>query len=95
VAQLLRLLPDEVIVSELRSLEGIPAAMERVLEQKERIHDAVTRLIKGKQHWAVVGSGPNKAAADEIRIKLSELCYRPSPPMSSRTRSTSTCPQNP
>jgi len=23
-----------------------------------------------------VGSGPNKAAADEIRIKLSELCYK-------------------
>jgi glutamine---fructose-6-phosphate transaminase (isomerizing) len=23
-----------------------------------------------------VGSGPNKSAADEIRIKLSELCYK-------------------
>ncbi|HCX02245.1 MAG TPA: glutamine--fructose-6-phosphate aminotransferase, partial [Syntrophaceae bacterium] len=29
-----------------------------------------------KKFWAVVGSGPNKAAADEIRIKLSELCYK-------------------
>jgi len=29
-----------------------------------------------KRYWAVVGSGPNKAAADEIRIKLSELCYK-------------------
>ncbi len=27
-------------------------------------------------YWAIVGSGPNKAAAVEIRIKLSELCYR-------------------
>ncbi|MEQ8216438.1 MAG: glutamine--fructose-6-phosphate aminotransferase, partial [Smithellaceae bacterium] len=26
--------------------------------------------------WAIVGSGPNKAAADEVRIKLSELCYK-------------------
>ena len=34
------------------------------------------RLAKGKRYWAVVGSGPNKAAADEIRIKLSELCYK-------------------
>ena len=31
---------------------------------------------KQKRYWAVVGSGPNKAAADEIRIKLSELCYK-------------------
>ena len=31
---------------------------------------------KQKKYWAVVGSGPNKAAADEIRIKLSELCYK-------------------
>ena len=29
-----------------------------------------------KKFWAIVGSGPNKAAADEIRIKLSELCYK-------------------
>jgi glucosamine--fructose-6-phosphate aminotransferase (isomerizing) len=29
-----------------------------------------------KKFWAIVGSGPNKTAADEIRIKLSELCYK-------------------
>jgi len=34
------------------------------------------RLASTKTYWAVVGSGPNKAAADEIRIKLSELCYK-------------------
>ncbi len=34
------------------------------------------RPAKQKRYWAVVGSGPNKAAADEIRIKLSELCYK-------------------
>jgi glucosamine--fructose-6-phosphate aminotransferase (isomerizing) len=27
-------------------------------------------------HWAVVGSGPNRVAAEEARIKLSELCYK-------------------
>ena len=26
--------------------------------------------------WAVVGSGANRIAAAEVRIKLSELCYR-------------------
>ena len=34
------------------------------------------KTAKQKRYWAVVGSGPNKAAADEIRIKLSELCYK-------------------
>ena len=33
-------------------------------------------MARHKRYWAVVGSGPNKAAADEIRIKLSELCYK-------------------
>ena len=27
-------------------------------------------------NWSVVGSGPNRVAANEIRIKLSELCYK-------------------
>src|SRR5207253_5673802 len=26
--------------------------------------------------WAVVGNGPNRVAAAEVRIKLSELCYK-------------------
>jgi glucosamine--fructose-6-phosphate aminotransferase (isomerizing) len=41
--------------------------------------DAIAASVKktaGKRFWAIVGSGPNKAAADEIRIKLSELCYK-------------------
>jgi glucosamine--fructose-6-phosphate aminotransferase (isomerizing) len=50
--------------------------MGKVLARKEEIRGAVERLVKGKRYWAVVGSGPNKAAADEIRIKLSELCYQ-------------------
>ena len=29
-----------------------------------------------KRYWAVVGSGANKVAAEEVRIKLSELCYK-------------------
>lgn len=33
-------------------------------------------MAKQRRYWAVVGSGPNKAAADEIRIKSSELCYK-------------------
>ncbi len=29
-----------------------------------------------RRYWAVVGSGTNRVAAAEIRIKLSELCYK-------------------
>ena len=29
-----------------------------------------------RRYWAVVGSGPNTVAANEVRIKLSELCYK-------------------
>src|SRR5690606_7722152 len=29
-----------------------------------------------RRYWAVVGNGPNAVAAHEVRIKLSELCYK-------------------
>ena len=29
-----------------------------------------------RRYWAVVGNGPNRVAAEEVRIKLSELCYK-------------------
>jgi glucosamine--fructose-6-phosphate aminotransferase (isomerizing) len=76
LARLLSTLSDERIAEELRLLEQAPEMMGKVLARKEEIRGAVERLAKGKRYWAVVGSGPNKAAADEIRIKLSELCYQ-------------------
>ena len=76
LARLLSTLSDERIAEELRLLERAPEMMGKVLAQKEEIRGAAERLVKGKRYWAVVGSGPNKAAADEIRIKLSELCYQ-------------------
>ncbi len=75
-AQILKTLPDTVIAAELAVLEQAPDAMGQVLSQKEEIRQAAERFAKRKTYWAVVGSGPNKAAADEIRIKLSELCYK-------------------
>lgn len=76
LAALLSTLSNERIVAELRLLEQAPEMMGKLLARKEEIRGAVERLVKGKRYWAVVGSGPNKAAADEIRIKLSELCYQ-------------------
>ena len=40
------------------------------------IADAARRFAPSKRYWAVVGNGPNKVAAEEVRIKLSELCYK-------------------
>jgi glutamine---fructose-6-phosphate transaminase (isomerizing) len=75
-AQILKTLSDDIIAGELRNLERAPQLMMRVIEKQEAIRRSVEMLARQKKYWAVVGSGPNKAAADEIRIKLSELCYK-------------------
>jgi glucosamine--fructose-6-phosphate aminotransferase (isomerizing) len=66
----------EFVTEELKSLLQLPKHMQSVLKQKEIIKTSAERLAPAKTYWAAVGSGPNKAAADEIRIKLSELCYK-------------------
>jgi glucosamine--fructose-6-phosphate aminotransferase (isomerizing) len=59
----------------LVSLRELPAAMHEVLARRPTIAEAA-RLAPPKRYWAVVGNGPNKVAAEEVRIKLSELCYK-------------------
>jgi glucosamine--fructose-6-phosphate aminotransferase (isomerizing) len=66
----------DFVSAEIQRLLDIPAHMRAVLASYERIGASAKRLATQKAHWAVVGSGPNKASADEIRIKLSELCYK-------------------
>jgi glucosamine--fructose-6-phosphate aminotransferase (isomerizing) len=75
-AQILKTRPDTFIAAELQILEQAPALMQQVLEKKDEIRRSAERVARQKKYWAVVGSGPNKASADEIRIKLSELCYK-------------------
>lgn len=75
-AQILGTLSDEEIAAELENLEQAPALMQKILDRKEAIRQCVQNHAGRKKYWAVVGSGPNKTAADEIRIKLSELCYK-------------------
>ncbi len=60
----------------LTSLRELPDAMREVLTRRDAIADAARRLAPPKRYWAVVGNGPNKVAAEEVRIKLSELCYK-------------------
>ncbi len=35
-----------------------------------------SRSRPSKRYWAIVGNGANRIAAQELRIKLSELCYK-------------------
>ncbi|MFM7687333.1 MAG: SIS domain-containing protein, partial [Actinomycetota bacterium] len=60
----------------LSSLRDVPAAMEAVLANRPAIADAAQRFAPAKRYWAIVGNGPNTVAAEEVRIKLSELCYK-------------------
>ena len=76
LAQFLKTRSDDFIAGELLCLEKAPDLMNRVLERKDDIRASAEKLAKTKKYWAVVGNGPNKASADEIRIKLSELCYK-------------------
>jgi len=60
----------------LRALTDLPEAMRQVLEQRPVIAEIASRFAPARRYWAVVGNGPNRVAAEEIRIKLSELCYK-------------------
>ncbi|MGH8997787.1 MAG: SIS domain-containing protein [Acidimicrobiia bacterium] len=60
----------------LAGLRDLPAAMEQVLEARPAIAAAAWEHAPARRHWAVVGSGANRFAAAELRIKLSELAYK-------------------
>lgn len=67
---------DRFVHREILELLQVPAKMREVLSMKDKIAESATRTATSRTYWAVVGSGPNKSSADEIRIKLSELCYK-------------------
>jgi glucosamine--fructose-6-phosphate aminotransferase (isomerizing) len=60
----------------LAGLQRLPDAMEKVLARREELAQAAHLYAPTRRHWAVVGNGPNRVAAAEVRIKLSELCYK-------------------
>ena len=60
----------------LAALRSLPGSMEQVLARRAEIAPIATRLAPTRRSWAVVGNGRNRIAAHEVRIKLSELCYK-------------------
>lgn len=76
LAALLGTMTGETITREIQELSAIPEKMRQILSMKQAINRSAKRLSVKKNYWATVGSGSNKTSADEIRIKLSELCYK-------------------
>ncbi|MBT8370496.1 MAG: SIS domain-containing protein, partial [Deltaproteobacteria bacterium] len=76
VADLKKRRSPEFITQEIKQLLELPSYMREILAMQGAIQESATKLAVTKTYWAAVGSGPNKASADEIRIKLSELCYK-------------------
>ena len=66
----------QFVSEELKRLLELPQAMREILAMRPAIETSAKALAVRSTYWAAVGSGPNKASADEIRIKLSELCYK-------------------
>jgi glucosamine--fructose-6-phosphate aminotransferase (isomerizing) len=60
----------------LDALSGLPEKMHELLQREEVIAAAAREHAPPRRHWAIVGNGRNRIAAHEIRIKLSELCYK-------------------
>ncbi len=76
IAQLLKTISEREMLGRLFSLKNLPMLLEKVLAKENEIAEIAGRWGVKRQHWAIVGSGPNYIAAQEVRIKLSELCYK-------------------
>ncbi len=60
----------------LDAISAIPEAMETVISRRGIIGEAARQFAPSRRYWALVGNGVNRIAAEEVRIKLSELCYK-------------------
>ncbi len=65
--------PDQEL---LRAMRDLPEAMVRTLGSRPAIAAAAHQWCPPRRYWAIVGNGTNRIAAEELRIKLSELCYK-------------------
>ena len=72
----LNVLTPEREASLIEGLQRIPGQLLALQASEQSIAKIATEVAARYPYWAVVGSGPNRVAAAEIRIKLSELCYK-------------------
>lgn len=76
IASIMDAITPETLTREIAELTALPDKMRTILLMQNKIKESAKRLSVSKNYWATVGSGANKTSADEIRIKLSELCYK-------------------
>ncbi len=67
------------IYDETAALEALPERIQEVFADEQAVARCAQDYAPFCRYWAVVGNGPNKIAAEEIRIKISELCYKSTP----------------
>jgi glucosamine--fructose-6-phosphate aminotransferase (isomerizing) len=79
LADILGTMDKPSILKEIEALEGLPGKIDKVLENKEAIAEVARKYAPVHRYWALVGNGANCVAAQEVRIKLSELCYKSIP----------------
>ena len=60
----------------LDGLQQLPDTLQHLLERRSEIREVARQVATQRRDWAVVGSGRDRIAAEEVRIKLSELCYK-------------------
>lgn len=79
LAEQLQTMTDVELAYEMGELEKLPQHVGAVLAMEDHIAECASTLAPYARYWAVTGSGVNHVAALEIRIKLSELCYKSIP----------------
>lgn len=79
LAEELGAMTDVELAWEMAELEKLPEKIAAILANEEPIASCARDLAPISRYWAVTGSGVNHIAALEIRIKLSELCYKSIP----------------
>ncbi|MEO1745023.1 MAG: SIS domain-containing protein [Pseudomonadota bacterium] len=79
LADQLETMTDAELAYEMGELERLPQAVQAVLDNEAHVGECARSLAPYSRYWAVTGSGVNHIAALEIRIKLSELCYKSIP----------------
>ena len=79
LADLLGTMDEKTIAGDMDALERLPGVIDAVLAGKDAIGEVARKYAPVHRYWALVGNGGNCTAAQEVRIKLSELCYKSIP----------------
>ena len=76
LAQVLGTLVPERNTVLVEALLEMPDRLRALHALEPQLAQAAAEVVTRYPYWAVLGSGQSRVAAEEIRIKLSELCYK-------------------